>query len=422
MITVEKATREILEAIPVLGLEKVDILEALGRILGEDVYAPRNIPPQDNSAMDGFAVNAEDTLGASPENPLLFEIKEDIPAGYMPRKIVGFAEASRIMTGAAIPRGADAVVRLEDTEMEGDRVKILHPVGKGENVRYSGEDVRLGELVLPRGKQIRPAEIGMLAALGRSFVSVHQKPLVAILATGDELVEVDGLVSPAVIVSSNSYSLAAQVIEAGGIPLHIGIAKDRVEDLKEKYGSALRADIIVSSAGVSVGDYDLVKDVIQDLGTDIQFWRVAMRPGRPLVFGTMGGKPVFGLPGNPVSSMVSFEQFVRPAIRKMTGHASLFRKTIQAALKERIDKKSGLRYFLRGIIQEEEGKYTVMTTGEQGSGILKSMVMANGIIVLPEEMTKIPKGTAVTVQVLDDSLQPFLQPPGERVTEGPSCC
>ena len=424
MITVEKATREILDAIPVLGLEKVNILEALGRVLGEDVFAPRNIPPQDNSAMDGFAVNAEDTMGASPENPLLFEIKEDIPAGHMPQKIVGFAEAARIMTGAAIPRGADAVVPIEDTDMEEDRVKILVPVEKGENVRYSGEDVRLGELVLPRGKRVRPAEIGMLASLGRSFVAVHQKPLVAILATGDELVEVDGLVSPAVIVSSNSYSLAAQVVEAGGIPLHIGIAKDRVDDLKEKYQSALRADIIVSSAGVSVGDYDLVKDVIQDLGTDIQFWKVAMRPGRPLVFGTMAGKPVFGLPGNPVSSMVSFEQFVRPAIRKMTGHTALFRKTIQASLKEKVEKKPGLRYFLRGIIGEEKGKYTVVTTGEQGSGILKSMVMANGIIVLSEDVTKVTRGTMVTVQVLDDAIHPFTQESRGKTagTADTSCC
>lgn len=373
--------------------------------------------------MDGFAVNAEDTMGASPENPLLFEIKEDIPAGHMPQKIVGFAEAARIMTGAAIPRGADAVVPIEDTEMEEDRVKILVPVEKGENVRYAGEDVRLGELVLPRGKRVRPAEIGMLASLGRSFVAVHQKPLVAILATGDELVEVDGLVSPAVIVSSNSYSLAAQVVEAGGIPLHIGIARDRVDDLKEKYQAALRADIIVSSAGVSVGDYDLVKDVIQDLGTDIQFWKVAMRPGRPGLR-DHGGKPVFGLPGNPVSSMISFEQFVRPAIRKMTGHTALFRKTIQASLKERVEKKAGLRYFLRGIIGEEKGKYTVVTTGEQGSGILKSMVMANGIIVLPEDMTRVARGTTVTVQVLDDAIQPFTQesPKEKAGTADASCC
>lgn len=404
MIAVEQALREILEQVPVLGLEKVDILEALGRVLGEDVRAPRNIPPQDNSAMDGFAVNSEDTLGAAAENPLFFDIVEDIPAGHVPQKIVGFAEASRIMTGASIPRGADAVVKVEDTEMEDGRVKFRSPVRKGENVRRSGEDVRMDEIVLTRGRKIRPAEIGMLASLGRSFVSVHQKPLVAVLATGNELADVDGILSPATIVSSNSYSLSAQVIEAGGIPLILGIAKDRKEDMKDKYRQALRADIIISSAGVSVGDYDLVKDVIQELGTDIRFWKVAMRPGRPLVFGTMGGKPIFGLPGNPVSSMISFEQFVRPSIRKMTGHTNLFRRTLQAALEEGVDKVAGLRFFLRGVVRKMDGKYVVSTTGEQGSGILKSMVLANGIIVLPEEGTKVPRGTAVTVQVLDDSL------------------
>ncbi|HQB31525.1 MAG TPA: molybdopterin molybdotransferase MoeA [Syntrophales bacterium] len=404
MIAVEQALREILEQVPVLGLEKVDILEALGRVLGEDVRAPRDIPPQDNSAMDGFAVNAEDTLGAAAENPLFFDIVEDIPAGHVPQKIVGFAEAARIMTGASIPRGADAVVKVEDTEMEDGRVKFRSPVRKGENVRRSGEDVRMDEIVLTRGRKIRPAEIGMLASLGRSFVSVHQKPLVAVLATGNELADVDGILSPATIVSSNSYSLSAQVIEAGGIPLILGIAKDRKEDMKDKYLQALRADIIISSAGVSVGDYDLVKDVIQELGTDIRFWKVAMRPGRPLVFGTMGGKPIFGLPGNPVSSMISFEQFVRPSIRKMTGHTNLFRRTLQAALEEGVDKVAGLRFFLRGVVRKMDGKYVVSMTGEQGSGILKSMVLANGIIVLPEEGTKVPRGTAVTVQVLDDSL------------------
>jgi len=283
-------------------------------------------------------------------------------------------------------------------------VKFRSPVRKGENVRRSGEDVRMDEIVLTRGRKIRPAEIGMLASLGRSFVSVHQKPLVAVLATGNELADVDGILSPATIVSSNSYSLSAQVIEAGGIPLILGIAKDRKEDMKDKYLQALRADIIISSAGVSVGDYDLVKDVIQELGTDIRFWKVAMRPGRPLVFGTMGGKPIFGLPGNPVSSMISFEQFVRPSIRKMTGHTNLFRRTLQAALEEGVDKVAGLRFFLRGVVRNMDGKYVVSTTGEQGSGILKSMVLANGIIVLPEEGTKVPRGTAVTVQVLDDSL------------------
>ncbi len=410
MIKFENALNHILSSISPLGVEKVNITNALGRVLSEDIYAGRDIPPIDNSAMDGYGITAEDTMGASRENPLLFDVIEDVPAGYTPTKIVGFAEATRIMTGASVPRGVDAVVPVEDTELDGNRVKIFAEVQTGQNVRYTGEDVREGELVLPKGKIIRPAETGMLASLGRSFVQGYQKPLVAILATGDELVDIDGILSPEKIISSNSYSTAAQIMECGGIPLQIGIAKDTKEDLTAKFRDAMRADIIVSSAGVSVGDYDFVKDVMKDMGISIEFWQVAQRPGKPFTFGTAARKPVFGLPGNPVSSMITFEQYVRPSILKMMGHKNLFRKAIKATIKEDIKKKEGLRYFIRAVVSYENGRFTAVTTGGQGSGILKSMVMANGIIVLPEEITSVKTGDEVTVQLIDNSFEMTLQP------------
>jgi molybdopterin molybdotransferase len=403
MITVSEALHTILSTVDPVGIEKVNILRALGRVLAEDIHARRTIPPTANSAMDGYALIAEDTMGATRENPLLFDIIEDVPAGNMPRKIVGFAEATRIMTGAPIPEGVDAVVPVEDTGLDGDRLQIFTEASIGQNVRAMGEDVREGELVLHRETIIRPAEAGMLAALGRSFVAVYQKPLVAILATGDELVDIDGELSPEKIISSNSYSGAAQVIECGGIPMQIGIAKDTKEDITEKFKAAMRADIIISSAGVSVGDYDFVKDVMEELGVTINFHQVAQRPGKPFTFGTVGRKLFFGLPGNPVSSMLTFEQYVRPAILKMTGHKRIFRKTIIAILQEDIKKKQGLRYFLRVRVQYEDGRFTAVTTGEQGSGILRSMVLANGIMVLPEDITSLKKGDEVMVQVIDNS-------------------
>lgn len=405
MISVEEALQRILKIIIPLGQEKVSILDSLGRVIGEDIFAHRNIPPKDNSAMDGYAIRGEDTRGASLEKPAVLDVIEDIPAGAIPRRGVRAGEASRIMTGAPLPEGANAVMRVEDTEKAGDRVKIFVEAKEGQDIRRAGEDVREGERVISKGDIIRPAEIGMLAALGRSFLSVYQRPLVAVVATGDELVDIDENPDPWQIISSNSYSLAAQIMDCGGIPLQIGIARDKRVDLVSKFEAALRADIIVSSGGVSVGDYDLVKDVMKEVGNEMQFWQVAMRPGKPLAFGSMGGVPVFGLPGNPVSSMVAFEQFVRPSILKMMGHKNIFRKTVRATLEEDITKKRGTRHFVRAHVKYESGKYTATTTGEQGSGILKSMVRANGLIILPENAAAVKKGDEVTVQLLDRSFE-----------------
>jgi molybdopterin molybdotransferase len=404
MIPVEEALDKVLSSIQPLGSEKVSILEALGRVCVEDILANRDIPPFNNSGMDGYAVRSEDIQYASPQHPVQLEVIEDLPAGFVPKKRVERGNGIRIMTGALIPEGADAVVPVEGSKKEGNFVSIFVSSLPGEYIRKAGEDVKKGECVISAGDLINPAEIGMLASLGRSSVAVYQRATVAILCTGEELVDVDGNLDGVKIVSSNSYSLAAQVKDCGAIPIQLGIARDRKEEIKEKLLQGIRADVLISSAGVSVGDYDFVKDVLNDMGVEIVFWKVAMKPGMPVVFGTVQGKPVFGLPGNPVSSMVSFEQFVRPSLLKMMGHRQLFRPVIDAILKEDIQKRPGRRHFMRAFVAFEKGQYFVTPTGAQGSGILKSMVKANGLMVIPEDREIVKAGEKVKVQLLDRNL------------------
>jgi len=401
MITVEEALDKILSHIQPLGSEKVSILETLGRVIAEDIYANRDIPPLDNSGMDGYAVRSEDIRNVSRDRPIQLKVIGDLPAGFISSKIVEKGQAIRIMTGAPIPKGADSVIRVEDTRKENGFVTILRAVAPGENIRKAGADLRKGERVISIGDFIRPAEVGILASVGRAFVSVYQRPLVAILCTGEELVDVDGDWNEVKIVSSNSYTLAAQVKDCGAIPIQLGIARDRKEEIEEKLRQGIRADVLISSAGISVGDYDFVKDVLNDLGMEMVFWKVAMKPGKPLAFGTIGKKPVFGLPGNPVSSMVSFEQFVRPSLLKMMGHRQLFRPVVEAILKEDIHKEPGRRHFIRAFVSFEDNHYFVALTGAQGSEILRSMVRANGLIVIPEDREIVRAGEKVKVQLLD---------------------
>ena len=404
MIPVDEALDKILSHVQTLGFEKVSLLDALGRVIAEDIFAKRNIPPLDNSAMDGYALRSEDVRQASQDHPVRLVVIEDLPAGFISTKTVERGKAVRIMTGAPIPKGADTVVPVEVTKKEDGSVLIFKGTGIGENIRESGEDVKQGDRVISKGDIVRPAEVGMLASVGRSFVSVYQKPLVAILCTGNELVDVDGDLDGVKIISSNSYTLGAQVKDCGAIPLQLGIARDRKEEIEEKLRQGIRADVLISSAGVSVGDYDFVKDVMKQLGMEMLFWKVAMRPGQPLAFGTIGEKPVFGLPGNPVSSMISFEQFVRPSLLKMMGCRHIFRPLVEATLKEEIKKIVGSRYFVRGFVSLEKDQYVVTTTGEQGSGILRSMVKANGLIVIPEDREIVRAGEKVKVQLLDNTL------------------
>jgi molybdopterin molybdotransferase len=391
----------VLDAASVLGLEKISIVDALGRVLGEDIVAERDNPPWDNSAMDGFAVRWDDIKQEHAiEKPVTLSVIEDVPAGKMPSKAVGAGQAIRIMTGAPIPRGADTVLKVEDTEHRPDSVTVFKPESRGANIRPQGEDVKKGECIIAKGTQIRPGEAGMLAILAKSFVFVYQRPRVAILSTGDELADLDERFSEEKIINSNSYGIAAAVQEAGGIPFLLGIARDTPAALKEKISHGLNADILVLSGGVSMGDYDFTKAVFRDLGAEMNFWKLAIRPGQPLAFGKIQGKLAFGLPGNPVSSMVTFEQLVRPAMLKMSGHRSYGRPVVEAVFQEKFSKRTDRRHFLRGILTREEGVFKVRTTGDQGSGILTSMVKANCLIDVPVEVERLNPGDPVTVQLL----------------------
>ncbi|HET6464531.1 MAG TPA: gephyrin-like molybdotransferase Glp, partial [Nitrospiria bacterium] len=405
MISVEKARSLILDQIQRMGTERLDLLNSLGRVLAEPVLSRRDHPPWNCSAMDGYAVRHADVLEASEKKPVTLEVIEEIAAGVLPSKIVGRRQASRIMTGAPVPEGADAVIRVEDTRAGGDSVQIVCPAGAGENVRLRGEDFQAGHVMLDRDSVMGPAEVGLLASLGRSHLLVYQRPRVAILATGNELADFDEALSPNKIMNSNGYALAAQVLEAGGIPVMLGIAKDSREDLLSRLTQGLTADLILISGGVSVGMYDFVKEVLDRLGIRMEFWKVAMKPGEPLAFGSLQAKPVFGLPGNPVSTMVTFEQFVRPALRKMQGHTALFRPVIEAVLMERITKRPGKTHFVRAVVKEAGDRREVWTTGNQSSGVLTSMVKADGLLIFPSDATEMEKGQVVKVQLLDTSFQ-----------------
>ena len=402
MLSVEEALEQVLSYFHPLEPERVPIIEALGRVLAEDIYSEIDIPPRANSAMDGYAVLAADTTAAGPQTPKRLRIIGDLAAGYVTETEVTPGTAIRIMTGAPIPPGADTVVRFEDTERDGEWVNIFVAVPVGKNVRPAGEDVRRGELVLRRGTRIRPQEVGMLASVGHKEVMVIRRPRVAILATGDEVVEVDAPLEPGKIHNSNSYSNAAQVLKYGGIPIMLGIARDQVQELTEKIraGLAQGVDLFLVSGGVSVGDFDVVKNVLAAEG-EITFWRVRMKPGKPLAFGRIGGVPLLGMPGNPVSVMVSFELFARPAILTMLGITDLEKPTVEAILLDEVKRKDGRRHFLRVYVEGKEGEYYAHLTGEQGSGILSSMVKANGLAIIPEEWSRVAAGERVRVMMLD---------------------
>jgi len=412
MIKVEEALNTILNSVRGLDTEVVRLTDSLGRTLAEDVLSNFDIPAFDNSGMDGYSLKSSDTIGASPETPKTLKVIEELRAGIISSLEIKNGETIKIMTGAPIPPGADSVIMAEDAErlaftkksaVGGQRstVKIFKEVKAGENIRKAGEDIKGGELVIQRGSLLGPAHVGVLAALGISKIKVIRRPAVAILATGDELIDVKGKVKLGKVRTSNTYTLYSQILNCGGIPVNIGIAKDDLRDLRKKIKSALGCDVIVTSGGVSMGDYDFVKDVLRSLGGKIKFWKIAMRPGKPVLFGMIKGKPFFGLPGNPVSSMVSFEMFVKPAILKMLCQKADDRKEVEAILDEDIEKKKGLRFFFRGVTRWENGVYLTRTTGPQGSAILKSMMLANSLIILPEEEEYIKKGSRVRIRFLN---------------------
>ncbi len=400
MIKVEEAQKVILGNIRSSGSEEITILESMGRTISKDYCSKDDIPPFDNSAMDGYAVSSSEVAGANRQKPVILDVIEDLPAGRVAKREIKKGQGIRIMTGAPIPCGADAVIMVEKTQADGGKVKIFESAKAGENIRCAGEDIKRGELVLRKGKIIGPAEIGILASLGVKSVEVAKSPGVGILATGDELVEIEEDLTAGKIRNSNSYSLSGQVKKAGGIPHHLGIVSDDKSEIRRKIEEGLENDILLISGGVSVGEYDYVKEVMADLNGRIEFWKVAIRPGKPLVFGVINGKPVFGLPGNPVSSMVSFEVFVRPAILKMLGQKGDNRREVDAILEESIKKKKDFKYFLRAKTEWKGGEYRTKTTGPQGSGILKSMALANSLIILSEGEEFVEKGRQVTVRFL----------------------
>ena len=405
ILTPEEAQQTILDHTPLLGLERVSLLDARGRILAEDVPAHYHIPPCDNSAMDGYAVRHADVASAAENAPVSLEMIEDIPAGRVGKKEVGPGQTSRIMTGAPVPAGADTVIRVEYTRADspgiGDSIQILDPEPHGANIRYRGEDMSAGSPVLSAGVECGPGEIGTLATLQRALISVHRRPTIAILSTGDELVDVDRPLEPGKIVNCNSYSLAALATAHGAEPVILPIARDTEADIRHAVETALAADFVVSSGGVSVGEYDYVKKVLDDLGARTIFWRVAMKPGKPLFFCILRDKPYFGVPGNPVSSMVSFLQFVRPAIRKASGYPDddLSLPTARAILDDPLYNRGDRRQYLRTRLRFVDGQLRASTPSKQGSHMLTSMLDVNGFIILQAEQHSEP-GDEVDVQIV----------------------
>jgi molybdopterin molybdotransferase len=413
LISVEEALDKILDFVEVLENERKPLLDCLGQVLAEDVYAPFDIPSQDNSAMDGYAVQAKSIAGASYEHPKVLRVIGGIAAGCVNELKVEPGTAVRIMTGAFVPEGADVVVPFEYTDevdrkqrsASGAEIGICVSLPEASNIRRKGENIAIGELIVKQGTLLRPAEIGVLASLGRAVVSVIRRPVIGVLATGNEVMEVSRPLLPGKIYNSNSYSLAAQVIRYGGVPKLLGIAPDDVEQLAVAVRHGLDCDMLVTSGGVSLGDYDVVKQVLAAEG-NISFWTVCMKPGKPLAFGTFkrdDGKkiPHLGLPGNPVSSMVSFEVFVRPSILKMMGRSNVAVPNITAIMEDPVKNDDGRRFFARVVVSRRDGKYFARLTGPQGSGILTSMAKANGLAVIPEDTEEVKSGSTVKVIMFD---------------------
>lgn len=397
-LSVSEAQRCILNTVTPRGVETVPLTAALGRVLAADIKANRDQPPYDVSAMDGFALRSVDMVSL----PVTLEVIEDIRAGDMPTKVVEAGQCARIMTGAPIPQGADAVIRVEDTESLSDnRVQIQRSVKPGHDIRPLGEGMRNGDVVLTAGTEITPGVVGVLATVKARQVYVYRRPRVAILSTGNELEGMDEPVDPRKIPDSNSYALMAQMQALGLEPVRLGIARDDPQELEQYLRQGLEYDVLLVSGGTSVGVHDYVRPTVEALGVQMHFWRVAIRPGHPLAFGTTASTVVFGLPGNPVSSMVCVEEFVLPALRQMMGHPRLFRHTVQARLTGAVKTRAGRTEFVRVTLQRDGEGYIAISTGNQSSGALVSMSKADGLLVVPAERGGLEAGETATVQLLD---------------------
>lgn len=414
MLSVEEARERILSYFQRLPVEAVPVVESLGQVLAEDVVATFDIPPLANSAMDGYAVLSSDTQGATEASPVELPVTGVVPAGQLPDHALKPGTAIRIMTGAPVPENADAVVPFEDTdELErrasggsSDFIKISLETEAYDNVRGAGEDVESGETVLRSGQVLRAGEIGVIASLGHQSVNVVRRPVVAIVSTGDELLQPGQPHEPGKIYNSNAYSIAAMVSRYGGVPKIMGIARDTIESLENALEEAMDADLVVTSAGVSKGDYDVVKDVLSSKG-EIALWSVRMRPAKPLAFGVLERAdetkvPHLGLPGNPVSAMVAFEQFGRSAIRLMMGKPNVAKPSVEAVMDDLIRNHDGRRVYARvRVYRDESGGYRAKTTGNQSSGVLSSMAQANGLAICPDDIGMIDVGETAKVELLD---------------------
>jgi molybdopterin molybdotransferase len=396
VLTPTEAARLMLEHVAPLPAARRPLREALDRVLAEDVASPIDLPAWDNSAMDGYAARAADVERAAPDRKVTLMVIEAVAAGQFPSKPIGPGQVTRIFTGAPLPAGADTVVRQEDTEPgQPGSVTVVTGRDARKNVRYRGEDIRKGDVVLGAGTPLGPAQLGVLASIAHATPLVHDAPRVAFMGSGDEIVDLDHadeILSGKKIASSNSYTLDALIRRTGGIPVDLGLARDTKESLREHL------------AGVSVGEHDFVREVLTDLGGEIKLWRIAMRPGAPVGFGLLDGKPWIGLPGNPVSAMVTFELFVRPVLRRLQGHRLPFRRTVPVCVGEPIKLGPKLRHFLRAVVQPEGsgGALTARLTGPQGSGILTSMARANALLIVPEDRPTVAAGETLPALLLDD--------------------
>ena len=413
-IAVEEARRLVLDGLAPLPPETVTVPDALERVLAVPVTAGRTLPPADCSAMDGYALRAADLAGATRAAPRELALAFEVAAGATAPRTLRPGEAARIFTGAPLPAGADSIVMQEHTEAAGACVRFFAAPELGDHVRAAGEDVHAGEVVLEAGTKLGAAHVGLLASLGRTFVRVHRRPRVAILSGGDELVDPDEDAAGGRIVSSNAYSLAAQCREAGALATNLGIARDTRQDLERMLRAGLASDVLLSSAGVSVGDHDHVRPVLEKLGCRLVFWGVEMKPGYPITHGRFedgAGPLVFGLPGNPVSALVTFEQFVRPALLRLAGRSALGRPVVQAVLDEPLRKKAGRLHFVRVTLARRGERWVARSTGNQSSGVLRSMALAQGLLIFPAAATELAAGSTAEVQVLDADVLAAPEPP-----------
>lgn len=403
--SVQEASERILSSIRPLGTENVLLRDALGRVLADDVRSTIEHPPWDNSSMDGYAVRSSDIATATGDQPVTLPVAETVRAGQRPSSPLRPGTAVRVMTGAPVPDGTDTVIRVEDTDGGETRVTIRDARDAGRNVRPRGEDLRVGGVAVTGGTVLGPAQLGVLASIGCATVEVHRRPRVSVLTSGDELVDVDRF--DAVrrgdrIVSSNGYTITAAARLAGADVADLGIVPDDPVVYAERLSGALDTDVLITTGGVSVGAFDFTKDVLRSLGANLQMWRVLMRPGAPLGFGTLRGVPWLGLPGNPVSAMVTFEVFGRPLLRRLCGERDVFPRPIRVRVADDITLGAPLTHFIRVVVSWDDGEAWATLTGPQGSGLLTSMSLASALLVIPPNRPVVRKGETASAILLGD--------------------